>query len=351
MIDKILNRVIEPSLSLLQAMKKMDMLNVKTLFVFDDDQFIEIITIGDIQRAIIKGIALSEPVSGVLDKHKVYASISESKEQIAEKMRLMRAEVMPILDDEENLQDVWFWGDLFSKPEERFRKPVDLPVVIMAGGKGTRLKPLTNVLPKPLIPVGDKTILEKIMDQFESIGCQKFYMSVNYKSDLMRFYIDQLEHEYDIDFFEETKPLGTIGSVSLLKGIIDRPFFVSNCDIIIEQDFRDVYDYHLSNQNELTIVTAVKSLKIPYGVIEAGEDGLLTGLIEKPESTYLINTGLYILNPELIAEIPEGEFYHITDLITKIMKRGARVGCFPVSDNSLRDMGEWPEYLKMINVL
>lgn len=351
MVEKIKNRVIEPSLSLLQAMKLMDMEGVKTLFVFEKEHFEGILTIGDIQRAIIKGVALSEHISHILDKHKIYASLSEGKDEIAEKMRLLRAEVMPILDEEGKLKDVWFWGDLFNKSDKPFRESIDLPVVVMAGGKGTRLKPLTNVLPKPLIPVGDKTILETIMDQFEGIGCHKFYMSVNYKSDMMRFYLDQLEHSYDIDFFEETKPLGTIGSVSLLKGEINTPFFVSNCDIIIEQDFRDVYDYHQSNQNELTIVTAVKSYRIPYGVIEAGEDGLLTGLIEKPETTYLINTGLYILNPNLIEEIPEGEFFHITDLITKIMDRGARVGCFPVSDNALRDMGEWPEYLKMINVL
>lgn len=351
MIEKINNRVVGSSLSLLQAMKKMDEQSVKTLFVFENEQFEGILTIGDIQRAIIKGIALSEPINQILDKNKVYAIYTESKEQIVEKMRLLRAEVMPILDEEGNLKDVWFWGDLFNKSEAPFRESIDLPVVIMAGGKGTRLKPLTNVLPKPLIPVGDKTILETIMDQFESIGCQRFYMSVNYKSDMIRYYLDQLEHVYDIDFFKETKPLGTIGSVSLLNGKITTPFFVSNCDIIIEQDFRDVYDYHKSNQNELTIVTAVKSIRIPYGVIETGEDGLLTGLKEKPETTYSINTGLYILNPSLLAEIPEGEFFHITDLIDKIMARGARVGCFPVSDSALKDMGEWPEYLKMINIL
>lgn len=351
MIDKINNRVIVPSVSLLYAMKLMDSLNVKTLFVFEKEHFEGILTIGDIQRAIIKGTSLSEPISEILDKHKIYASLNESKDHIAEKMRLMRAEVMPIVDEDGNLKDVWFWGDLFSKTDMPFREPIDLPVVIMAGGKGTRLKPLTNVLPKPLIPVGDKTILETIMDQFETIGCRKFYMSVNYKSDIMRFYLDQLEHSYDIDFFEETKPLGTIGSVSLLKGKIDTPFFVSNCDIIIEQDFRDVYDYHISNRNELTIVTAVKSFLIPYGVIEAAENGLLTGIKEKPETPYMINTGLYILNSDLINEIPDDEFYHITDLIDKIMKRGARVGSFPVSENALRDMGEWPEYLKMINVL
>jgi NDP-sugar pyrophosphorylase family protein len=221
----------------------------------------------------------------------------------------------------------------------------------MAGGKGTRLKPITNVIPKPLVPIGDKTILETILDQFESIGCKKFYMSVNYKAELMKYYLSQLDHKYDIDFFQEEKPLGTIGSVSLLKGKITTPFFVSNCDSINEQDYRDVYDYHVSNHNDLTIVTMVKSFKIPYGVIETGEDGLMVSLSEKPELTYQVNTGVYILNPNCIEEIPEGEFYHITHLMEKIKKKGGRVGCFPVSEHSWKDMGEWPEYLKMIDVL
>lgn len=351
MMRKITNRIINSNFSLLQAMKKMDEEKVKTLFVFENEIFEGILTIGDIQRAIIKGYALSEHVNQVLDKNKIYALKTESKDRIIEKMRLLRAEVMPILNDDGGLIDVWFWGDVFNKSETTFREPINLPVVIMAGGKGTRLKPLTNVLPKPLIPIGEKTILETIMDQFEKIGCENFYMSVNYKSNMIRYYLDQLDRTYNVDFFEETMPLGTIGSVSLLKGKIDTPFFVSNCDIIIEQDFRDVYDYHINNQNELTIVTAVKSIRIPYGVIETGEDGLLKGLKEKPETTYSINTGLYILNPNLLSEIPEGEFFHITDLINKIMNRGARIGCFPVSDNALRDMGEWPEYLKMIDIL
>lgn len=344
-------RVIALSASLLDAMKQMDEVKVKILLVFDGEHFEGLITIGDIQRAIIKNISLKEPVSRILNKNKIYGYINESEDSIKDKMRRMRAEVMPILDEQGELVDVWFWSDLFNKSELVEREKINLPVVIMAGGKGTRLKPLTNVIPKPLIPIGDKTILEEIMNQFESIGCRKFYMSINYKSDMIRFYLDQLDHRYDIEFFEEPKPLGTIGSVSLLKGKITTPFFVSNCDIIIDQDLRDVYEYHQNNHNDLTIVTAVKSFKIPYGVIETGEDGLMTGLQEKPEQTYMINTGVYILNPELINEIPEGEFFHITHLMEKIKKRDGRIGCFPVSENAWRDMGEWPEYLKMVNVL
>ncbi len=351
MIEGIKERIISPDVSLLEAMKRMDDIMVKTLFVLQEEHFEGIVTLGDIKRAIIKNVALKEPVSQILDKNKIYGYHSEGDESIKEKMRKMRAEVMPILDENGALIDVWFWRDLFKKTELTQREKIDLPVVIMAGGKGTRLKPITNVIPKPLVPIGEKTILETILDQFEGIGCHKFYMSVNYKADIMKYYLSQLDHQYDVEFFQEDKPLGTIGSVSLLKGKIKTPFFVSNCDSINEQDYRDVYDYHVSNHNDLTIVTMVKSFKIPYGVIETGEDGLMVALSEKPELTYQVNTGVYILNPSCIDEIPEGEFFHITHLMEKIKSRGGRVGCFPVSENAWKDMGEWPEYLKMINVL
>ncbi len=345
------NESITIKTSLLDALKTMDIQKVKTLFVYSDNRFEGILTVGDIQRAIINNKALEGPISNILDKKKVYGYVGESQESILAKMRRLRAEVMPILNDKGELIDVWFWDDCFNSSEPDTREKIDLPVVIMAGGKGTRLQPITNVIPKPLVPVGNKTILEVILDQFESIGCHKFYMSINYKADMMKYYLGQLDHKYDIEFFMEDKPLGTIGSVALLKGRITTPFFVSNCDSINEQDYRDVWDYHVSNHNDMTIVTMVKSFKIPYGVIETGEDGLMTALKEKPEQTYQVNTGVYILNPELINDIPEGEFFHITHLMEKVQKRGGRVGCFPVSEHSWKDMGEWPEYLKMINVL
>lgn len=349
-LEKIKNRIVAPDISILAAMKKMDEIKMKILFVYQDKEFDGILTLGDIQRAIIKGHSLTENISHILDRNKIYANAYENIDSIKNKMESIRAEVMPILKEGE-LVDVYTWEDVFGKTSEPQKNLIDLPVVIMAGGKGTRLKPLTNILPKPLVPVGDKTILEIIMDQFEDIGCHKFYMSVNYKADMMKYYLNQLPHRYDIEFFMEDKPLGTIGSVSLLKGKITTPFFVSNCDSINEQDYRDVWDYHVNNHNDMTIVTMVKSFKIPYGVIETGEDGLMVALHEKPEQTYMVNTGVYLLNPELIDEIPNGKFFHITHLMEKVKARGGRVGCFPVSENSWKDMGEWPEYLKMIKVM
>lgn len=349
-LEKIQERAIQSTMTVIQSLKRMDEKKVKMLFVYDNEKFLSILTIGDIQRAIINSVDLNSEVTSILDLKKQFASSSETRETVREKMLKLRAECMPVVNDEGELVDVYFWNEMFKHSVPQHREKIELPVVIMAGGKGTRLKPITNVIPKPLIPVGDKTILEEIMDQFESIGTKKYYMSVNYKADMMEYYLSQLDHKYDIEFFMEDKPLGTIGSVALLKGKITTPFFVSNCDILIDQDYRDVYEYHQNNHNDITIVTAVKSIRIPYGVIETGEDGLMTGLKEKPEQTYMINTGVYILNPELIDEIPEGEFFHITHLMEKVKARGGRVGCFPVSENAWRDMGEWPEYLKIIKV-
>ena len=350
MIQRIKNRIISPQKTLLDAMRLMDVEKVKSLFVFEGEHFTGLLTIGDIQRAIIHHFSLDELILRILNNNKIFGFLSDSEEIIREKMLKLRAEVMPILDADGELVDVWFWSDLSKKPNSQ-REKISLPVVIMAGGQGTRLKPLTNVIPKPLVPIGEKTILEEILNQFESIGCNRFFMSLNYKSDMMRFYLNSLEHKYNIQFFEEPKPLGTIGSVSLLKGQIDTPFFVSNCDILIDQDYRDVWDYHQENRNDITIVTAVKSFKIPYGVVESGEDGLMVALKEKPENTYLINTGVYLISPNCIDDIPSGEFFHVTQLIQVVKEKGGRVGCFPVSENAWRDMGEWHEYLKLINVL
>lgn len=336
--------------SIIETLHRMDETRHKMLLVFDNEIFLTIITIGDIQRAIIRNVSLNSPISSILElANKQYAHSSDTEETIRRKMLRIRAEFMPVLNDKGELVDVVFWEDLLDNKPIEEKPKINLPVVIMAGGKGTRLKPITNVIPKPLVPIGDKTILEEIMDQFEEIGCRQFYMSINYKADMMRFYMGQLEHKYNIEFFEEPKPLGTIGSVKLLRDKITTPFFVSNCDILIDQDYRDVYDYHQANHNDITIVTAVKSFKIPYGVIETGENGLMTGLTEKPEITYMINTGVYILEPHLINDIPDNELFHITHLMEKVKNRGGRVGCFPVSENSWKDMGEWPEYLKLIH--
>ena len=343
-------RSIQVSKSILEALKLMDSSKTKLLFVFDEKKFVGLLTIGDVQRAILKDVVLSSSIFTILDKNKVYASVDEPVESIKNKMSRLRAECMPVLDQDGNLVEVYYWKDLFGTSNNKAIQDINLPVVIMAGGKGTRLAPLTNVYPKPLIPIGEKTIVETIMDKFVDHGCHYFYMSVNYKADTIKNYFDFINNpDYNIHYFQEKKPLGTAGSLRLLKDKINTTFFVSNCDILIEEDYSEILNYHRSNNNELTVVAAVKTLSIPYGTIITGENGILESIEEKPTLSFKINTGLYILEPSLLNDIPN-EFYHITHLMEKLKTQGRRVGVYPIIQNDWKDMGEWNEYLKMIKV-
>ncbi|PID90754.1 MAG: mannose-1-phosphate guanylyltransferase [Bacteroidetes bacterium] len=335
----------------IEALRQMDAVGHKMLIVVNaDGGFHSILTVGDLQRAIIASYDIAQSIDGLLDpKSKEYAYVWESEEDIRQRMLAIRAEFMPVLDEAGALQRLYLWEDFFpSTSHVAEREPLDLPVVIMAGGRGERMKPLTNVIPKPLIPIGEKTILETILDQFAAIGCHRFYISENYKAGLLQYYLSELELPYSITHVVEDKPMGTIGSVSLMAESIDTPFFVSNCDILVDQDYRDVYDYHVSNSNDITVVTSMQAQRIPYGVIESGPDGLLERVIEKPENIYMINTGVYLLNAEMIDLIPRDTFFHITDLIAEVIAKGGRVGCFPVSERSWRDIGTWAEYLRVL---
>ena len=350
-MDKIKNRSISLCNSILEALKLMDSSKTKLLFVFDGKRFVGLLTIGDVQRAILKDVDLTAQISSILDDKKIYASVDESVEEIKNKMSRLRAECMPVVDENGNLVKVYSWKDIFGSKVQAEYPSLDIPVVIMAGGMGSRLAPLTNIYPKPLIPIGEKTIVESIMDKFVSYNCHDFYMSVNYKADTIKNYFDFINNpEYNVSYFQEDKPMGTAGSLRLLKDKISSTFFVSNCDILIEEDYANILEYHRSNKNELTVVAAVKTISIPYGTIITGENGLLESIEEKPTLSFKINTGLYILEPSLLDDIPD-EFFHITHLMEKLKAQGRRVGVYPISQNDWKDMGDWKEYLKLIDVL
>lgn len=348
--EKISNRIIDKRRSILQALKKMDSEGVKLLFVYDNDAFKGILTIGDIQRAILSKIDLSAPLLNILDTKKIYAKPGDPIQTIKSLMLSFRAECMPVVNENDVLIDVHFWDDILYKTHSHCIIPFNLPIVIMAGGEGKRLKPLTNVLPKPLIPIGEKTIIEDIMDRFVSCGSKTFYISINYKADFIRSYFSQLNNkDYIINYIQENRPLGTAGSLAFLNKEIHTTFFVSNCDIVIEEDYDKILQYHIENKNEITIVTALKYFSLPYGIVETTEEGLLSILTEKPELLYKINTGMYILESNLLKEIPKNTYHNITDLINNVIKRDGRVGCFPVSEKAWKDIGEWSEYLRLIH--
>ena len=332
--------------SILFVLKKMDVSGRKLMIVLDGDKFVSVLSIGDIQRAIIRNVDLNTPIHKIIRPDVRYATTQDDICQLKERMLARRNEFMPIVSSDGKLANVIFWEDLFKEKLSTTKKiNLNLPVIIMAGGKGSRLAPLTNIFPKPLIPIGEKTIIEDIMDKFVDCGCNKFYISVNYKAEMIRYYLNSISNSnYYINYLQEEKPLGTGGSLHLLQDKITSTFFVSNCDIIIDQDYADIIEYHRTNKNEITIVAAIRNLQIPYGIIETKENGLIDSLLEKPEYTFKINTGFYVLEPHLIKEIPTNIFYHITYLIEKLYKKGRRVGVFPINEGSWTDIGNWDHY-------
>ena len=340
-----INLSIEKSKTLIDALRLMDKSGYKLLIVTNSGKFFSIISIGDIQRAIINGASLESCLLNHLRENIKFAREGDSEKFIIDLMTKYRMEFCPVLKSNDELLDIVFWSDLKSnKPILKINK-IDIPVLIMAGGKGTRLKPLTNIIPKPMVPFGDKSIINSIINQFIANGCKDFFISGNYLFDLLKLHLESLNLSVNLDIVKEQKPTGTGGSIALFKDKIKTTFIVSNCDILIKDEYYKFVEYHNKNNNDITIVSSIKSYNIPYGILETTKNGLLSNVSEKPSLNYQINTGFYILEPHVINVVPDGEFIHITEIIDLIKKDGGRIGVFPVSEKSWFDIGELDLFL------
>jgi NDP-sugar pyrophosphorylase family protein len=174
---------------------------------------------------------------------------------------------------------------------------------------------------------------------------------VNYKGRILKAYFEELQPDYNVIFVDENEPLGTAGSLQLLMGKFDKPFFVTNCDIIVKADCVSLYEFHQKGGYDITLVASTKEYIIPYGTCELNGDGHLSHINEKPHYDFLINTGLYVLNPDMLKLIPENKFYHITHLIEDAKNQGKKVGVFPIDDEAWIDVGQWAEYQKAVKQL
>jgi NDP-sugar pyrophosphorylase family protein len=249
------------------------------------------------------------------------------------------------------LVDTLFLEAVLKNGDSRQKEKLDVPVIIMAGGRGTRMEPFTKILPKPLVPVNEKPIIEHIIERFINVGCNEFHLTVNYKSRILKAYFEELQPDYGLHFVEEQEPLGTAGSLRFLDKQFDQPFFVTNCDIIIKADYRSLYDFHRKFGYDITLVASAKEYVIPYGTCELNSEGHLSHINEKPQYDFLINTGLYILNPDVLKLIPKNKFYHITHLIEDAKEQGKKVGVFPIDDDAWIDVGQWAEYRQAVDRL
>lgn len=332
-----------------EAIINLDKTAKKILMVVEENKLIGIVTDGDIRRWILKNGSLQEKVSLVMNNNPKYI-YEDDKFKAKEVLKEMMIESIPVLNELNEVIDIIFWHDSFNEKLNHYEK-MDNPVVIMAGGKGTRLDPYTKIIPKPLIPIGDIPIVERIINRFNEYGCNTFYLTVNYKKNMIKAYFSDEDKEYEVKFIDEDKPLGTAGSLSLMKNQLKDTFFVSNCDILIDANYSHILKEHKKNKNKITLVTSLKNYVIPYGVIEINGTGMINNMKEKPEYDFLVNTGMYILEPEVINDIPEDTFFHITDLINEYINMGEKIGVYPVSENEWLDMGEFKEMENMIERL
>lgn len=341
------NLKIKKEVNIREAMKKLDMGAKGILFIVsNEDKLIGTVTDGDFRRWILKNGSMEETVEKVMNNNPVY--LMEGDLNSADEVMLKKSiTAIPIVNLNKNILDVKFLNrNVFI--EKKVKSLQDIPVVIMAGGLGTRLYPYTKILPKPLIPIGDTPIIERIIDKFYSYGGKDFYLTVNYKKNMIKSYFNELDKDYLINYVEEDKPLGTGGSLSLLKGKIDKTFFVSNCDILIEADYESILKHHREKGYKVTVVSSTKNFQIPYGVFKLNENGNIDEIIEKPVYTFLINTGMYVIEPEVLNDIPEGKFYNLPDIVEEYMKNGVPVGVYPISEESWMDMGQISEMKEMI---
>ncbi len=299
------------------------------------------VTDGDIRRYLLSGGEMSSPVKNAANSNPKYAKTIDEAKKLYHKKHYV---VIPILDDNSKVVDI-YCGNTVS--ENREKTPLNIPVVINAGGKGTRLDPFTRVLPKPLIPVGELPIIELIMQEYQSYYCNDFHIIVNYKRDLMKAYFNDSNNRYNITWYDEDKPLGTGGGLSLLRGKLDSSFFFANCDVLLKSDYDSVLRFHKDNDNSITMVCAVKNIDIPYGVVEIGNNGIIENMKEKPTMSFLTNTGIYVVEPEVIEDISDGESIGFPDVVEREKQKGRKVAAFPVSENDWMDMGQVPELEKM----
>lgn len=327
--------------SIIDTMKVIEKGARSIAFVCDGKKLLAAVSDGDIRRYLIENGDMSIAISKIANYQPLYLCES-SETDIKQFMKKHYIQALPIVDKNMNVVRI-----VFERKEVFVSKRVlNLPVVIMAGGKGTRLEPYTQILPKPLIPIGEKTITEHIMERFEQFGCNCFDMIVNYKKNFIQSYFGDSDIEHNVRFVEEPEFWGTAGGLALLKGRYHQAFFVTNCDILIDADYQDIYEKHRQQGNIITIVCALKRIVIPYGTIKLSSDQVV-GLEEKPQFDFVVNTGLYLVEPEFLNRIPDATFIHITEVIQKCIEQGDKVGTYLVDEDAWMDMGQLEELEKM----
>lgn len=328
--------------TLLETMKIIDNSSLQFAVVVDEERhLLGTVTDGDIRRGILRGEGLEVPISSIMNANPVSAKMGQKPYRLKQFMKSKKLKQLPIVNKNNQIIDILFIDKLDQSANKN-------TVILMLGGLGTRLRPLTNNIPKPMLKIGNKPIAETIVEGFKQFGYTHFIFSVNYKKEIIQEYFQNGEVlDVTIDYIEEEKRMGTAGALSLLEQRPTEPFFVMNGDLLTQINFDQLMEFHREHQSMATMCVREYEYQVPYGVIET--DGVhLTGIKEKPIQRSFVNAGIYVLNPEVFDYIPQNEFYDMPTLFEELIAAEKKVAVFPIREYWL-DIGRIDDFHRAEN--
>lgn len=345
MQTKIVFFLVGPQESIRQAISRMDQNKFGALLVADESRrLLGIVTDGDVRRAILADMNLDGPAQQILDQKKaaghgqpITARADSDRALQLDLLRKHSVFCLPLVDGEGKVAGLATMDDFL--PEQG---GLPMEAVVMAGGLGTRLWPLTANTPKPMLPVGGKPLIQRIVEQLEQVGIRKVYMTTHYRGEVIEGHFgDGKGYGVDIEYVQEGQALGTAGALGLLKESKE-PLLVINGDIVTDVDFRRMLFFHQENEADMTVAVRQCNFRIPYGVVEV-EDASIVRLTEKPVIRRFISAGIYLINPQMRRFISPGQRFDMPDLINQLVQQSARVVAFPVREYWV-DIGQKEEY-------
>ena len=334
------NILLKPTSTIKKALQIIDSGAMKIALVVDEkEQLLGTLTDGDIRRGLLNDLSLESSIESIVFKTPTVCHIEDTKEKILEVATQKKLYQVPIVDDDGKLIGIKEVAKLL-KPSLKTNR-----VVLMVGGLGTRLRPLTEHTPKPMLKVGNRPILETIILNFKKYGFTHIILSVSYKSEIIEAYFkDGSEFGVHIEYIHEEKRMGTAGALSLIKEKLNEPFFVMNGDLLTNINFEHMLEYHLSNDATATMGVREYDFQVPYGVVNiAGIE--IQSIEEKPLHRFFVSGGVYTLNPEVLEYIPDNAFYDMPTLFEKMIVEKKKSISFPIREYWL-DIGRVEEFEK-----
>ncbi|HFF8524477.1 TPA: nucleotidyltransferase family protein [Providencia rettgeri] len=324
-------------LTLKEVVKSLDLGGIGFVsFVDKDSTLVGILTDGDLRRGILNN---QNNIDDFINFNPIKMNISTPRSEILSKLKQLHRRHMPLVDDNNKLISILTLDDIdtISKPNH---------VIIMAGGLGSRLGELTKDTPKPMLHVGNKPILHHLIEQFREQGFHKFILCLNYKKELIQEYFGNGEKfSVQIDYITEDKRMGTAGALSLINKPIEHPFFVINADVLTNMDFDDFLQFYLHSESTAAMAVRTYEHSIPFGVINSNKKNHIISMEEKPNITFNVNTGIYILEPSVISIVPKNKFFDMPSLFEALIKSGKICSCYKLDDYWI-DIGRKEELIK-----